>query len=62
MELQTIHLLGGKKPKSYAPNTDVKEEEVNQFYKELQHLLALTRKRCPSYYRGFGMLKKEVKR
>ena len=37
----------------YAPNTNAKEAEVEQFYEDLQDLLELTpKKRCPFYYRG----------
>ena len=37
----------------YAPTTNVKEAEVEQFYKDLQDLLELTPKnRCPFHHRG----------
>ena len=37
----------------YAPTTNAKEAEVEQFYDDLQDLLGLTpKKRCPFHYRG----------
>ena len=40
----------------YVPTTNVKEDEVEQFYEDLQDLLELTpkkkKKRCPFHYRG----------
>ena len=37
----------------YAPTTNVKEAEVEQFYEDLQDLLELTsNKRCPFHHRG----------
>ena len=36
----------------YAPTTDAKEAEVDQFYEDLQDLLELTEKRRPFHYRG----------
>ena len=37
----------------YAPTTDAKEAEVEQFYDDLHDLLGLTpKKRCPFHYRG----------
>ena len=36
-----------------APNTNVKEDEVEWFYEDLQDLLELTPKKiCPFYHRG----------
>ena len=37
---------------SLCPNHYAKEAEVEQFYKDLQHLLELTPKSCPIHYRG----------
>ena len=37
----------------YAPTTNAKEVEVEQFYEDLQYLLELTpKKRCPFHHRG----------
>ena len=37
----------------YAPTSNAKEGEVEQFYEDLQDLLELTpKKRCPFHYRG----------
>ena len=36
----------------YAPASNTKEAEVEQFYEDLQDLLELTPKRCPFHYRG----------
>ena len=37
----------------YAPTSNAEEAEVEQFYEDLQDLLALTaKKRCPFYHRG----------
>ena len=40
----------------YAPTTDAKEAEVDQFYEDLQDLLEVTpkkkKKRCPFHHRG----------
>ena len=37
----------------YAPTTNAKEAEVEQFYENLQDLLELTqKKRCPFHHRG----------
>ena len=42
----------------YAPTTNTKEAEAEQFYEDLQDLLELTlKKKCPS-----GMQKQELKR
>ena len=39
----------------YAPTTNAKEAEVNQFYEDLQNLLELTpKKRCPFHHRGYN--------
>ena len=38
---------------AYAPTSNAKEAEVEQFYDDLQDLLGLTpKKRCPFHYRG----------
>ena len=36
----------------YAPTSTAEEAEVEQFYEDLQDLLANTPKRCPFHYRG----------
>ena len=36
----------------YAPTTDVKEDEVEWFYEDLQHLLELTSKKAALFIRG----------
>ena len=38
----------------YAPTTNAKEAEIEQFYEDLQDLLELTpkKKKCPFHYRG----------
>ena len=37
----------------YAPTTEAKETEVDQFYEDLQDLLELApKKRCPFHHRG----------
>ena len=37
----------------YVPTSNAEEAEVEQFYEDLQDLLALTaKKRCPFYHRG----------
>ena len=36
----------------YAPTSNAKETEVEQFYEDLQDLLELTPKRCPFHHRG----------
>ena len=47
----------------YAPNTNAKEAEVEQFYEDLQDLLELTPKKKKSFLsRGTGMQKYEVKK
>ena len=53
----SVHLQG--KPfnitviQVYAPTSNDKETEVEQFYEDLQDLLELTpKKRCPFHYRG----------
>jgi len=43
----------------YAPTTDAKEDEVEQFYENLQDLLELTPKKMPFSSQGTGM--QEVK-
>ena len=42
----------------YAPTTDAKEPEVDQFYEDLQYLLELTpkkKKRCPFHHRNWNV-------
>ena len=42
----------------YAPSSNAKEAEVEQFYEDLQDLLELTPpKGCPFHYRGLEMEK-----
>ena len=36
----------------YAPTSNAKEAEVEQFYEDLKHLVELTAKICPLHYRG----------
>ena len=36
----------------HASTTNAKEVEVDQSYEDLQHLLELTKKRCPFHHRG----------
>ena len=37
---------------AYAPTSNAKEAEVEQFYEDLKHLVELTAKICPLHYRG----------
>ena len=37
---------------AYAPTTEAKEAEVDQFYEDLEDLLELTPKRHPFHHRG----------
>ena len=41
----------------YAPTTDAKEAEFDQFYEDLQYLLELTPKKDVLFITGLGMQK-----